>query len=111
MGESEVLVNANVNAVVFVMDYLQLQMDIGIVTYIAFPDVICAGGVYAFGERDYRNELCKFIGQSVSSVEHVEDELFCLDFSSGKISISLSPEKYTSPEMVRIDLADKGISF
>jgi hypothetical protein len=110
-SETEVLVNANVNAVVFVMDYLQLQLDIGIVTYMAFPEVSSSEEVYRFGERDYRNELCKFIGERVSSIEVKEDELFCLNFKRGKISISLSPEKYTCPEMVVIDLADKGIVF
>src|SRR5688500_18881765 len=110
-ADLDVLINAKLNAIVFVIDYLQIQFTVGTATFARFPDVISSGANYGFGERDYRNALCEFIGATVSAVEWTENESFRLHFPVGEIRTSLLPEHYTSPEMVVVDLADRTIVF
>lgn len=109
-SEFDVLLNASVNAVTFVMDYLQIQFDVGTATFHEFPVVSTSTEDFQFGDLNYRNALCEFIGERVASVSYKSEELLCLGFQKGEISVSLLPEKYNSPEIVILDLADRSIS-
>ena len=110
-NESEVLQGTRLTAIVFVMDYLQIQFDAGVATFLQFPDVTVREKTHVYGDPDYRNVLCEFISAVVSSVNYEQDISFCLNFEKGNIQISLAPERYTTPEMVVIDIAGKSIVF
>ena len=97
------LIDKKLSAVVFVLDYLQIQFDGFILTFLDYPKVEVDKSIYSFGENGYRNKICEFIGKSVSAVNYVEDEIFSLSFDSGKIYCSINPESYRSPEMIIFD--------
>ncbi len=108
-NELEVLSGIRLDAIVFVMDYLQIQFDGGVATYLQFPDVTVRDRTYSYGDQDYRNVLCEFILSIVASVDYEDDVSFCLNFEKGKICVSLAPDRYIYPEMVLIHLAGKTI--
>lgn len=110
-NELEVLRGTRLNAIVFVLDYLQIQFETGLATFLEYPNVTLRENTYAFGDDGYRNVLCEFISDIVSSVDYKQDTSFCLNFEKGKIHISLAPERYNLPEMVVIDIAGKSIVF
>lgn len=99
----EVLNEKKLSGIVFVLDYLQIQFDSLVVTFMEYPKVKVNTSDYSFGASEYRNKICEFIGKTVSSTFYREDDLFSLDFGEGQIFCSLAPEDYTSPEMVIVD--------
>ncbi|MEP6850586.1 MAG: hypothetical protein ABI999_17135 [Acidobacteriota bacterium] len=104
MDSLTVLEGKKLDAVMFVQDYLQLQLESFLVTYLSFPHVIREDHTHVFGDAEYRNRICEFIGEVVSSVTYVADQTFSLDFSGKKIECSLSPDVRISPEIVTIRL-------
>ena len=104
-SELEVLRQVRLDGIVFVLDYLQIQFDTVLATFLKYPDVTVRDQTYEYGDQDYRNALCEFISEVVSTVDYEEDVSFCLNFDNGKIHISLEPDQYTSPEIVVIDVA------
>lgn len=93
----------SISAIVFVLDYLQIQFDGSILTFLDYPKVEVSNNIFSFGESEYRNKICEFIGKSVSAVHYVENDIFSLSFDSAKIYCSINPEDYTSPEMIIFD--------
>lgn len=97
-------------AVVFVLDYVQLQLEDIVITYMCFPSASTKGKEYRFGDSDYRNVLCDFIGQTILEVEFSEAS-FGLGFEQGVIEVSLASENYRSPERVVITSNQRTIAF
>lgn len=99
----ETLRGRKISAIVFVLDYLQVQFDDSILTFLTYPEVEVNKIIFSFGQSEYRNKICEFIEKYVSAVNYVEDDIFCLSFDSAKIYCSIKPENYTSPEMIIFD--------
>jgi hypothetical protein len=97
------LKNKKLSAVVFVLDYLQLQFDEAILTFREFPKVESGNRIISSEYIEYRNKICSLIGKEVSAVEYVEDDFFRLLFDDAKICCSINPQDYTSPEMIIFD--------
>lgn len=92
-----------ISAIVFVLDYLQIQFDDSILSFLVYPKIQINNETFSFGESEYRNKICEFIGNDVSTVKYIEDDLFCLSFNDAKIYCLLNPENYTLPEMIIYD--------
>lgn len=99
----EALKNKSLSAVIFILDYLQIQFDSAVITFLIYPKVEMGNKHFSFGESEYRNKICELIGETISDVIFSQDNLFCLDFGEGKIYCSIAPEDYISPEMVIVD--------
>jgi hypothetical protein len=95
------IVGAELSAVVFVRDYVQLQFDGPILTAITLPVIVTAAGPVRAGERGYRDALCEQIGKEISSVSITENDSIKITlFDNSTIVISLRPEDYRSAEAV-----------
>jgi hypothetical protein len=90
----EPIVGKPLAAVIFIMDYIQLQFDGGLIlTAVTLPTVEVAGRVVSFGEQEYRDELCARIGKVPTDATARGGEEIKIVFSDGsKVSISLRPE-------------------
>lgn len=99
----EILKGNKLSAIVFILDYLQIQFDTAVVTFLTYPKVELEGKNYSFGESEYRNTICAFIGKAVASVIYRENELFSLNFDQGRLYCSIAPEDYVLSEMVIVD--------
>lgn len=96
----ETLKGKKLSAIVFVQDYLQIQFDGDVITFSVYPKVDIDNETFSFGENEYRNKICEFIGNIVVDIIYIEDEIFCLLFNGRKIYSSLNPNDYILPEMI-----------
>jgi hypothetical protein len=95
----DVLAGQELNAVVFIKDYVQLQFDDSGLTAVTNPAVTTGVNVYGFGSSGYRDALCERIGRTVTKAHLAEEEEIRIDFDDGTaICISLKPEHYIGPE-------------
>ncbi len=105
----EALHGSQLNAVVFVQNYLQLQFDGRVLTIYQFPPVRRGLESYSIERPGYRDELCAFIGNILVTTSH-EQSVLELSFQSGdRISISCREEDSTSPEVANLDLNNGAI--
>jgi len=79
------LIGEEVNAVCFVMDYVEIRFNGPIVRCIADPSIQDDDGVWAFPGRGSRDALCRLIGADLSGVDAVEGRELKLSFSSGTV--------------------------
>jgi len=93
------------NSVVFVQDYLQLDFNGPGLTLFHWPEVFVSGstslpeGSYAFGEPGYRDALCSQIGERVSGATLQAGAALEIEFETGTIfRSSLRSEDYEGPE-------------
>jgi len=95
------IVGEKLSAVVFVMDYIQLQFD-GFVLTILNPITVFDKGISVVsGNTQFRNLLCDQITKVVKTIECRENEGLIVEFEdSAKISVSLKPEQYSGSEAV-----------
>ncbi len=83
------LAAAELSAVVFVSDYIQLQFDGPVLTAFTLPTVVCRSVVRRCDDAGYRDALCTQIGKTVSSAVATE-EAIDISFADGSlIQISL----------------------
>ena len=88
----------------FVMDYLQLQFQGRMATFLVWPTVRSGGDSLEFGQPGYRDGLCSFIGQSVLEADVFVDAGVVLSFSQGEMIVP--PEQIRSapyPEVIEIE--------
>src|SRR5262245_52811312 len=98
------IVGKQLSAVVFVLDYVQLQFAGQILTCLNWPTVTIEDIQFRFGEQEYRNRLCEQIGKPVASAFVVEEQEICLKFpDEAAISVSLKPEDYVVAEAAIFD--------
>ena len=95
------IVGEKLSAVVFVLDYHQLQFDGPTFTILNPITVISNDSGVAVGEDQFRNRLCAQIAKIVRSVIYTENDSLVVEFEDGsKISVSLQPEDYVGPEAI-----------
>jgi hypothetical protein len=85
----EALIGKQLSAVTFVMDYFQFDFDSDRLTVHTVPTVdLCREDI-----SNYRDQLCAFIAQIVTSVEEVPDTAIHIDFGDfGRLTIPLDED-------------------
>jgi hypothetical protein len=95
------IIGEKLSAVVFVLDYHQLQFDGPSFTILNPITVIAGGSSVVVGEDQFRNHLCEQIAKIVSCVVFREGDALIIEFEDGSmISVSLKEEDYVGPEAV-----------
>jgi hypothetical protein len=95
----EAVVGEQLNAVTFVMDYVQFHFNGPGLTALNHPVVEFRGVHTQFPGPGSRDALCSLIEQSVESVEQREGVHIKLIFRSGhRLIIPLDPGSYIGPE-------------
>jgi hypothetical protein len=90
---------AELKAVEFVEDYLQLRLGQPLLRLYDWPHVLLPDFSVAFGEPEYRNALCAQIGETVSTAMLEEDDALTIEFGNGIVfALSLREEDVDSPE-------------
>ena len=85
------LVGEELNAIQFVMDYLQVHFNAKGFTFYIWPSLNINNDIYEFGHIDYRNKLCEFIEKVVSDV-YILDDILIIEFEKGdRIQLNLDP--------------------
>ncbi|MDU1893143.1 MAG: hypothetical protein E6767_20895 [Dysgonomonas sp.] len=87
------------SSVEFVQDYLQLHFDGKYLIAYIWPDICNSDNRYTYGQIDYRNKLCEFIGKIIKGV-YIEDgkelNIFFKN-ENGYIHLNLDPD---NPDIV-----------
>jgi hypothetical protein len=85
-------------AIQFVMDYIQIFFNHkGFSCYI-WPSLNVNNQLFEFGNIDYRNKLCGFIGKTVNEVYLIPEDLLIIEFEKGdRIEININPN---NPEII-----------
>jgi hypothetical protein len=90
---------AELKAVEFVEDYLQLRFGEPLLRLHDWPHVLLPEFSVAFGEPEYRNALCAQIGETVTTAMLEEDDALTIEFGNGIVfGLSLREEDVDSPE-------------
>ena len=93
------LPGAELSAVVFVRDYIQLQFDGPLLTAITLPTVVLGSVVWRSGEAGYRDPLCAQIGKTVRTAVATEAKAIEIVFADdSSIRISLNKADYCAAE-------------
>lgn len=88
------------SAVVFVLDYLQLQFAWATMTINIYPLVEVEGQTYKFNDSDYRNKICEQIGKKVGEI-YEENEKVIISFIDGSnITVSREMNIFDLPEVI-----------
>jgi hypothetical protein len=103
------LVGEPLNAVSFVMDYVELHFNGSYVRCLAPPVVERGGRVGRFPEPGSRDALCTLIGAEVRAIRAVDGGELRVEFSDGAlVTVSLSHEGRDSPEALHFHNRDTG---
>lgn len=95
------LVNVQLTAVVFLMDYIQLQFSNLVITAYTHPQVLMPEQDISWGQAGYRDALCASIGHSVTSADIRMSDAVAITFDNCiAILISLRDSDYIGPEAV-----------
>ena len=95
------IIGEKLSAVVFVLEYHQLQFD-GPVFTILNPIIVTSSGSFVtVGDNQFRNRICDQIAKIVKRVDYNKDDSLVIEFEDGStISVSLKAEDYSGPEAV-----------
>ncbi len=97
------IVNRELSAVVFVRDYVQLQLDGPTVTVLTPITVSSRGVVARSGDTGFKDLLCDQISKTIVTAEARSGEALLLTVSDGStITISLAAVDHVGPEAVII---------
>jgi hypothetical protein len=89
---------AELKAVEFVEDYLQLRFGEPLLRLYDWPHVLLTDFSVAFGEPEYRNALCAQIGETVTTAMLEEDDALTVEFGNGIVfGLSLREEDVDGP--------------
>ncbi len=95
------IIGEKLSAVVFVLDYHQLQIDGPSLTILNPITVASDGSSVAVGEDQFRNRLCEQIAKIVRRADCKEGDALVVEFEDDwTISVSLKNEDYNVPEAV-----------
>jgi hypothetical protein len=99
------LIGEQLTAVVFILDYVQLQFSNGsTLTALTWPSVDADGTATLYGMPNYRDALCERIAKTVRAGTVVEGENLRVEFDDDSvISVSLKPEDYSAAEAAVLD--------
>lgn len=104
------IVGAQLSAVVFVQDYVQLQFDGPVITAVTVPTVTEAEVTFRWGMPRYRDMLCERIGKTVCVASVIEGEEVRVEFDDASIiSVSLRPENYRAAEAVLFHIGTEDV--
>lgn len=91
------------SAVIFVMDYLQLQFDDLLLNSYIWPQVKIKDAMLTFSMPGYRDALCERIRRNVvQALEYENDRIEIRFDDEGSFIISLEEEDRTSPEVAML---------
>ena len=103
------IVGDRLEAVTFVMDYVQLQFDAAQLTAYTLPQVELAGHRWTSEDDGWRDSLCARIGIAVRNVS-CSDQRLQFDFEDGAaIVVSLRNEDYRGPEAFMLSVPDHDV--
>jgi hypothetical protein len=95
------IIGEKLSAVVFVLDYHQLQFDGPSFTILNPITVTTGSSSVVVGEDQFRNRLCEQIAKIVRRIECNEGDALMLEFEDGStISVSLKEKDYGGTEAV-----------
>jgi hypothetical protein len=92
------LVGEELNAVCFVMDYVEFRFNGPILRAMNSPWLETPGGNLVFPTNGSRDAFCALIGETVVDIKIVPDELLRVSFGERSIRIPLRIDKSTGPE-------------
>lgn len=94
------LLGESVSAVTFVMDYLQVQLESGVLNFYNWPIVSIGEKTLRHGDVGYRDALCEFITKTIRAVDELLDEGLKLEFADSSIAVPLRVDKdFPGPEI------------
>ena len=103
----QVIVGAQLSAVTFVRDYVQLHFDGPRLTAFSHPVVRLGAQTFHWDEPCFREALCGRIAQKVTHARVVYHDGVYVHFAdSSTIKISLKDEDYICGEAVKFDASD-----
>jgi len=96
------LIGKDLAGVIFIRDYVQLQVDSGFVLSALTPVTVRCGGTSAtLGEAAFANLLIGQIGKIVGGVDLRSKEALTIRFEDGStIAVSLRLDDYRGPEAI-----------
>lgn len=98
------LIGSDLGSVVFVRDYLQLDLDAGRLTLLVWPVVVTGAGVSRFGYLGYRDLLCSLIGHAVTSTTESCEAGLVLRFEAGELVVRPRTCELGGPEIALLDV-------
>jgi hypothetical protein len=100
----QVIIGAQLSAVTFVQDYIQLHFDGPRLTVFSHPVVIRGDQTFHWGNPGFRDALCSGIAQQVTAARIAYSESICIEFADGSaIKIALKDADYLGAEAVSFD--------
>ena len=100
----QVIIGAQLSAVTFVQDYIQLHFDGPRLTVFSHPVVIRGEQTFHWGTPGFRDALCSGIAQQVRAARLAYRESICIELTDGSaIHISLKDADYLGAEAVNFD--------
>ncbi|HRK58356.1 MAG TPA: hypothetical protein PLI74_01840 [Candidatus Kapabacteria bacterium] len=78
------------SAVIFVLDYVQLDFDGKKLSCYIFPDVHINSKLLHFPETGYRDSLCRLLGNNVTSISIIKAVGITINFDSDYIHCPLN---------------------
>ncbi|GAB4070077.1 hypothetical protein GCM10028777_34130 [Angustibacter speluncae] len=98
------LIGSDLGSVVFVRDYLQLDLDAGRLTLLVWPVVVTGTGISRFGDPGYRDVLCSLIGHPVTSTTESSESGLVLRFEAGELVVRPAACELGGPEIALLDV-------
>jgi hypothetical protein len=92
------LVGEELNAVSFVMDYVEFHFNGPVLRALTNPVIVVRGKRFRFPEPGSRDALCSLIGEEMQSAQVVEDERVELNARDAVLLIPLDLESRIGPE-------------
>jgi hypothetical protein len=100
------IIDQELSAVVFIMDYVQLQFGglRPVLTAVTLPKVRVGDKEFSSATPGYRDSLCERITRSVRRASVREGQEILIEFDDGsRVSVSLKPEDYRAAEAATFD--------
>ena len=100
----QMIIGAQLSAVTFVQDYVQLHFDGPRLTVFSHPVVIRGDQTFHWGKPGFRDALCNSIAKKVTKAQIAYGESIAIAFVDGSvIKIPLKDEDYVGAEAVNFD--------
>lgn len=98
------IIGEKLSAVVFVLDYYQLQFDGPAFSIMTPITVIADGRTTKSGDDQFRNHICDQIAKVAKDLEIIENQYFAIILQdNSELRVSLRPEDYQGPEAVNFN--------
>ena len=91
-------------SVIFVRDYCQLNFDGPVLSCFTWPVISAGGDEWTIGRPGYRDQLCAFIGASVTGAQDDPAVGLVLAFGARSVVVNPRPEELVGPEIAMVQL-------